>query len=174
MLGRFETGVSPQGIALAIKAVVATLLIGGAINLVRWTLVSWLAFGVLLGPNMCCCALANAFNATVRSESPVRLSCCCKSKTLANESGKGCPFTPHPKGECPCKKGAKKDVVPQTAPSPLESGANWFSKLGFDNPTASLANDRNLDAVRSFIRIDAWAARGKGPLALSLSPILRC
>jgi hypothetical protein len=138
------------------------------------SLVAWLSFGVLLGPNVCCCALARALSAVSQAESPVSLPSCCSSKKSSVHPFKIRPASKGecPEGECPCKKGGSKDVVPQPGLSQVETTVQWLSKadlhaLRVHEPSDPFGAADLVDAACSIVR-------NRDARALARSSILRC
>jgi hypothetical protein len=140
--------------------------------LIRGVLVACLSFGLLLGPNVCCCAIALGFSTSKRAELPIGPSCCCKVETQTEDASKSCPFSPASKDECPCKKWGNKDVVPQSASSQAEPVAQVLSKS--DLNTCISFEPFNLDSALSPLNDAPSDPRDKGARAHARRSILRC
>ena len=139
--------------------------------MIRGMLAAWLSFGVLLGPNICCCAITFGFSTTKRADRPIGPSCCCEVKKHDEDVSKSRPFSPDSKDECPCKKWGKQDVVPQSV-SQAEAAAQFLSRI--DLKTYVSFEPLDLDRAFSPLNDVPSSPRDKGARAHARRAILRC
>lgn len=138
----------------------------------RGALVVLLSFGVLLGPNFCCCAIAFGVSPAKQTDLPAGPSCCCKVEKRDAAEPKSRPSSPDSNDECPCKKSGKKVVVPPSATSQAEAAAQFLSRS--DLKTCGTFEPFDLDGA--FSSLDGFRSqpRDKSASAHARRPILRC
>ena len=137
--------------------------------MVRRGIIAWLAFTVLMGPQLCCCAIFGAVTNRAQAGRANGHRCCCGESAIARIP---VPLKTPPRKECPCKKSGRQVLLAVT-PIPSAELGNYAPTDGnaaFDFP--AFVGGPSISALGRSV---AFANRPPGGrIARGLCPILRC
>lgn len=139
----------------------------GDITLARLLLIGWLCAGVVIGPNVCCCSLAELFKP--KADTAARQSCCCSLDVLDSPI----PAQPNHDDRCHCKEVGKQPIVSNAQSSDSILTVQWLKSLAMGHAAVAgfWLTSADVEVSGSFCSTHFL---DHGASARERCPILRC